>query len=512
LRFDNTGTTTLLGDGVDGSTLTLGTGGITLDASAGAVTLGDGTAANDVLVSLTSGAQTWTNNSAAAFTFNNSAATFSRATGATLVFAGSGNFAVTSGVSNDATGIIGPWAFFGTGTNTRYAYNNAGNIAGFSGGSATTQGSWTSATTNYEVNTTTGQTLGGSRTMNTLRYSGTGVSITLGSSGANTLTTNGILAVGASGTLTITRSGTSTGTVIAGSTGEIVIAGPQAVDISAPISSGALTYAGTGRLTLTGTNTYTGKTTVSGGIVRFGNSYTNTWGTSLNANSNLEINNGIVEAYYYLTRTLGTAAGQIQFTGGRAGITNLQGDASATYLTFTNTSTTVNWGDAAFNPSTLVVNGAGASAPLRMANPFNLNGAARTVEVAATGVGGGNRGTYGVFERALTGAGGSLTKTGVGTLMLDGANTYNGGTAINAGGLWFNRLTAMPASGAVTVNDGGILSVSVGGGWPVDHRHQWQRHHRWPSSGPWWPSRRHGLLLRQCQPWLQLHHHPDLRG
>jgi autotransporter-associated beta strand protein len=239
--------------------------------------------------------------------------------------------------------------------------------------------------------------------------------------------------------------------------------------ISTVIGGGTngLTKAGSGRLILTGVNTYSGNTVVGGGILRFGSTWNDSWANGrLPATSNLEINGGIVEAYYYLTRTLGAGAGQIQFTGGRSGLTNLQGDASAAYMTFTNAATTVTWGSAAFNPSMLVLNDVGAASTMRWVNPFDLNGASRTIEVSATGAGGG-RGTYGTMEGVLSGAGGSLTKTGVGTLLLNGANSYGGGTSIDGGALWFHRTTAMPNSGAVTVNDGGILAVSVGnaGGW-----------------------------------------------
>ena len=142
----------------------------------------------------------------------------------------------------------------------------------------------------------------------------------------------------------------------------------------------------------------------------------------MSPNTNIEINGGIVEAYYYKTFGLGTGAGQIQLTGGRSGFTNLQGDATGSpFILFTSTATPVTWGTATFNPSTLVLNDVEATAVLRTNNPFVLNGVARTVEVSATGTGGGNRGTYATMEGNFSGTGGSsLVKTGVGTLMLNG--------------------------------------------------------------------------------------------
>jgi fibronectin-binding autotransporter adhesin len=293
----------------------------------------------------------------------------------------------------------------------------------------------------------------------------------------------GTATAGYTGTVTISGTQTANSITIGAASGGVTISGGTAFNLGnadtiltqnsasnatfgTVIGGGTngLTKAGSGRLILNGaTNTYTGKTLISGGILRFGTTWSNTWtGVSLNANSNLELNGGIAEAYYYLTRTLGSANAQIQLTGGRSGFTNLQGDASANFMTFTNTSTTVTWGSATFDPSTLVLNDTGASCVLRMPNPFDLNGAARTIEVSATGAGAG-RGTYGTMEGILSGAGGSLAKTGGGTLLLNGANTYDGGTSIDGGALWFHRTAAMPNSGGVSVNDGGMLAVSVGG-------------------------------------------------
>ncbi len=56
-----------------------------------------------------------------------------------------------------------------------------------------------------------------------------------------------------------------------------------------------------------------------------------------------------------------------------------------------------------------------------------------------------------------------LTKTGVGTLELRGANPYTGGTTLTTGTLQFAKLAAMPASGSVAVGTGTTLAVNVGG-------------------------------------------------
>ena len=277
MTFNNTGTTALTGGGT-ARTLSLGTGGITVASGAGAVTLGDGTAGNNVLLNL-SGAQTWINNTANAFTINNDAATFTRQTGATLTFnkASTGDFAISTTVAPLVNTIIGPWAFFGTGANQKYAVSGAtvtGKI-----GTTTTSMSHTGATTNYELSGTALTLGGGAYSSNTIRYAGTGASynFTNSVSGGSSYTTNGILAVGASGTLTLRNSNTADdSSLIVGSTGELVIAGRQAVTINVPIAEGAagrrLIYSGSNTLILGVANTYTGSTTVSSGTLRLNNS------------------------------------------------------------------------------------------------------------------------------------------------------------------------------------------------------------------------------------------------
>jgi autotransporter-associated beta strand protein len=59
-----------------------------------------------------------------------------------------------------------------------------------------------------------------------------------------------------------------------------------------------------------------------------------------------------------------------------------------------------------------------------------------------------------------TGEQGTLTKTGAGTLNLSGANTYSGGTTINAGTVLMNNNAAL-GSGMVTMNAGTTLSSAT---------------------------------------------------
>jgi autotransporter-associated beta strand protein len=53
-----------------------------------------------------------------------------------------------------------------------------------------------------------------------------------------------------------------------------------------------------------------------------------------------------------------------------------------------------------------------------------------------------------------------LTKTTGGTMILSGTNTYTGGTIISGGELGFDNPAALPASGLITINTGGVLHAT----------------------------------------------------
>ena len=74
---------------------------------------------------------------------------------------------------------------------------------------------------------------------------------------------------------------------------------------------------GDGTLELTASNTYTGTTTVSGGILRLSNSGL---AGCRGGSSNLTLDGGVVElAAGDFTRSLGSGAGQVQFTANGGG-------------------------------------------------------------------------------------------------------------------------------------------------------------------------------------------------
>jgi autotransporter-associated beta strand protein len=61
----------------------------------------------------------------------------------------------------------------------------------------------------------------------------------------------------------------------------------------------------------------------------------------------------------------------------------------------------------------------------------------------------------------ISGAG-SLTKSGLGTIILSGANAYSGATVVDGGTLQIAGATAATQTGAYTVNSGGTLLIGNG--------------------------------------------------
>jgi autotransporter-associated beta strand protein len=187
-----------------------------------------------------------------------------------------------------------------------------------------------------------------------------------------------------------------------------------------------LTKTGTGTLTLSGgANSYTGSTTISGGMLS----------VALLANGGAASDIGASNS---ATNNLLLDGGTLQYTGGAASIDRL-----------------------------FTVGASGGSIDIEGAGPLTLNNPGTIVLRGILTLAGSNTDPD-TLAATLVGSGG-LNKNGTGTWVLTGANAYNGGTTISGGVLQVGVGGGSGALGSGSVTNNGTLvfnrtgSLTVGG-------------------------------------------------
>jgi fibronectin-binding autotransporter adhesin len=200
--------------------------------------------------------------------------------------------------------------------------------------------------------------------------------------------------------------------------------GSSSVSVSGIVSgTGTVTQSGTGNTTLSAVNTYSGGTTLTTG--------------TLTANNNTALGTG------GLTINGGTLASTNGST--ISNTVTLQGNAGLSGITSSGTLTQTGGSD------TLTMASATQSGTVNLSD----NNTARTLTVQ---VNSGNSTISGVIQNGGTSAG-NLTKTGAGTLILSGTDTFTGTTTVNAGSVQLGASNVLSDSSNVSLA-GGTLNLN----------------------------------------------------
>lgn len=211
---------------------------------------------------------------------------------------------------------------------------------------------------------------------------------------------------------------------------------------------------GPGTTVFAGANTYSGTTQIFTGGTMTNSVLQADIGVGIPSTSFLDLQGGVLQSNSEITftRSLGTSGSRFRMTSAGGGFSagagqmtvNIGGGTSLTWGTTVGTQLV----------GTLKLSSTTATAGTIFANPINLNGAQRTIQVDdnPTAIY-----DYAMMAGVLSGAGSSaLKKTGNGILVLRAANTYAGATTLSGGLVQADIGIGIPTNSLISF-DGGQL-------------------------------------------------------
>jgi autotransporter-associated beta strand protein len=223
--------------------------------------------------------------------------------------------------------------------------------------------------------------------------------------------------------------------------------------------TGGLNKVGAGTLVLSNNNnSFTGQVTISGGALSA--PYPTSLGGYGGTAGNLQMAGGVLELTgSNFSRPLGTGAGQVDLSGVGGG-----GFSASGYIHNVNLGgnyAPVTWGSGAFvaDGQPLLFGSTTAASTVIFQNPLVLGSADREIKVFDNP---GSTTDLATLSGDVSGNGG-IIKTGNGSLIFTGVNTFSGGTTINGGTLANgtdysgDESSAALGTGAVTINNGAQL-------------------------------------------------------
>jgi autotransporter-associated beta strand protein len=349
--------------------------------------------------------------------------------------------------------------------------DNVGQLALVKTGSGTLNLSLFQSTTNYSGGLTVNQGVLSYNAAQALGNSTAGGTITLG---GGTLNYTGASAssVTISNNVTLTASTAGTFNNANGT-----------VNVSGTISgSGNLIKTGAGTLSLNASNNYSGNTTISAGTLALGASdvIANSSNVTINGGTLNTTASGYTDTVNSLTISSGNLSGSGTLTantytlqGGTiganlgtgtinatSGTTALNGTASATTITLNGGNVTLGSAGRLASGANITLNsGALTLGGNEVVNRLTLSGGS----LGGSGTLNATTGydvQSGTISAALGGSAG-FTKTGAGTVILSGANTYTGTTTVNSGTLTAAAAGAAGGTSQVVLNEGGSFLVTA---------------------------------------------------